>query len=159
MRKTFIRPVNNSLPSFGSYYYHYFLNFPLIWHTFCLVISCRYQEAFESSLFTETDNPWAAFFGPCKAKRPYDTMMYEYNFQHDSFSRTSEIVSRTIHDDLIYQNQPFYTSVVLPFKVSAVGWDDWKSSERFSGKFFLFSCSFIVFFSFVVLCPFLNLTG
>jgi hypothetical protein len=100
-------------------------------------ISQRY-DAFGNNSFSSADNPWAAFFGAPTA--PWKTTSYDKYDRHnynlpEAYVGKNEQISQTI-DELIYTDETFYTTVLLPFNFTdqmGVTWDKWEFNEHFTG--------------------------
>jgi hypothetical protein len=95
-------------------------------------------DAFGNNSFTSADNPWAAFFGT--PAHPYKTTSYDKYDRHnynlpEAYVGKNEMISQTI-DELIYSDETFYTSVLLPYNFTdqlSVAWDKWEFNEHFTG--------------------------
>ena len=100
-------------------------------------ISQKY-DAFGNNSFSSADNPWAAFFGSPTA--PWKTTSYDKYDRHnynlpEAYVGKNEQISQTI-DELIYMDETFYTSVLLPFNFTeamGISWDKWVFNEHFTG--------------------------
>lgn len=100
-------------------------------------ISQKY-DAFGNNSFSQEDNPWAGFFGAPSA--PWKTTSYDeydrgvYNLP-DAYQGKNETISQTI-DELIYSDETYYTSILLPFNFTnniSIVWDKWEFNEHFTG--------------------------
>jgi len=100
-------------------------------------ISQKY-DAFGNNSFSSADNPWAAFFGA--PSHPWKTTSYDKYDRHnynlpEAYVGKNEQLAQTI-DELIYTDETFYTSVLLPFNFTdnlSVTWDKWEFNEHFTG--------------------------
>jgi len=95
-------------------------------------------DAFGNNSFTSADNPWAAFFGT--PAHPYKTTSYDKYDRHnynlpEAYVGKNEMIAQTI-DELIYSDETYYTSVLLPYNFTdnlSVAWDKWEFNEHFTG--------------------------
>lgn len=95
-------------------------------------------DALGNNSFSAADNPWAAFFGA--PAHPWKTTSYDkydrhnYNLPEAYIGKNLQL-SQTI-DELIYTDETFYTSVLLPFNFTdnlSITWDKWEFNEHFTG--------------------------
>lgn len=102
-----------------------------------LDISQRY-DAFGNNSFSSADNPWMAFFGAPTA--PWKTASYDNYDRHnyslpEAYVGQNKTLSQTI-DELIYTEETFYTTELLPYNFTdqlSVQWDKWEFNEHFTG--------------------------
>lgn len=106
-------------------------------------------DAFGNNSFSSADNPWAAFFG--SPATPWKTTSYDKYDRHnynlpDAYVGKSETLTATV-DELIYSDENYYTSVLLPMSFTDqlhINWDRWEFNEHFTGQLFFkknFFCS------------------
>jgi len=101
-------------------------------------------DAFGNNSFSSADNAWAAFFGAPSS--PWKTSSYDQYDRHnynlpDAYIGKNETLAQTI-DELIYTDETFYTTVLLPFNFTdnlSIQWDKWQFNEHFTGKQFFSS--------------------
>lgn len=120
-----------------------------------LDISQKY-DAFGNNAFSSADNPWAAFFGAPTA--PWKTTSYDKYDRHN-YSLPEAYVGQNKYvtplfavgkkltkpfcrqlaqtiDELIYTEETFYTTELLPFNFTdqlTIVWDKWVSKKKDEG--------------------------
>lgn len=100
-------------------------------------ISQKY-DAFGNNSFSSADNPWMAFFGAPTA--PWKTTSYDKYDRHnyslpEAYVGQNKTLAQTI-DELIYNEETFYTTELLPFSFTdqiSVQWDKIEFNEHFTG--------------------------
>ncbi len=92
-------------------------------------ISQKY-DAFGNNSFSSADNPWLAFFGAPTS--PWKTTSYDKYDRHnyslpEAYVGQNKTLAQTI-DELIYTEETFYTTELLPYSFTdqiSVAWDKW----------------------------------
>ncbi len=100
--------------------------------------STQRYDPFGNNSYSTADNPWAAFFGSPTA--PWKTTSYDKYDRHnynlpEAYVGQNLTVAQTL-DELIYTDENYYTSELLPYEFTdqvSVQWDKWEFNEHFTG--------------------------
>lgn len=100
-------------------------------------VSQKY-DAFNHGAVPEEQSPWHGFFGA--PPHPYKSASYEKYDRHnynlpEAYIGQNLQLAQTI-DELIYTEETFYTTELLPYYFTdqlSIAWDKWEFNEHFTG--------------------------